>query len=31
VPTVIAVLGVFVLIAGLFHYRINKRESGEDS
>lgn len=31
VPTVIAVLWVFVMIAGLFHYRVNKRESGEDS
>ncbi len=29
VPTIVAVLGVFVLIAGLFHYRVNKRESGE--
>ena len=29
VPTVAAVLGVFGLVAGLFHYRVKKRESGE--
>lgn len=29
VQTVAAVLGVFGLVAGLFHYRVKKRESGE--